>query len=151
MKYEPQDPEYEAKVRASFERQSIMRLIGAELRTVEPGYCEIELPYREELTQQHDYLHAGATTTIADSSGGYAAFSLMPPGSSILTIEFKVNLLAPAKGERFLARGRVIKPGGRLYICEFQVEAIDGEHSRTCLFGMQTNMCLPATADGPPG
>lgn len=148
--FEPTDPDWDTKIRASFERQKIMAHLGATLVSVEPGKVEIELPFRTELTQQHGFLHAGATTTIADSAGGYAAFSLMPPQSSILTVEFKVNLLAPAKGERFLATGRVVKPGRRLFVCEFEVQAIDGDKSRTCLFGLQTNMCLPVTADTPP-
>ena len=98
---EPQDPDFAAKVRDSFARQRVMDTIGAELTRVDPGLVEIELPHREDLTQQHGYLHAGITTTIADSAGGYACFSLMPPKASVLTVEYKVNLLAPAAGERF--------------------------------------------------
>ena len=140
--WEARDPEFEAKVRASFEKQLVMQTIGARLVTVEPGHVQIELPYRTELTQQHGFLHAGITTTIADSAGGYAAFSLMPPRSSILTVEFKVNLLAPAAGERFLATGRVVKPGRTLFFCEFAVEALGGPRDRTCLTGTATNMRL---------
>lgn len=150
MQHEPRDPEYESKVRASFVRQRVMELIGARLASVEPGSVSIELPYRADLTQQHGYVHAGITTTIADSAGGYSAFSLMPPGCSILTVEFKVNLLAPAKGERFVARGRCVKPGRQIFVCEIEVHAVEGGRERLCLFGLQTNMCLPATPDGPP-
>lgn len=148
--FEPTDSAWENKIRESFERQRIMAHLGATLTQVSPGEVKIELPFREELTQQHGFLHAGATTTIADSAGGYAAFSLMPADSSILTVEFKVNLLAPAKGQRFVATGRVVKPGRRIFVCEFEVQAIDGDRSRTCLFGLQTNMCLPVTDQTPP-
>lgn len=150
-RFEPRDPDYEAKVRSSFVRQSIMGLIGATLGRVEPGYVEIELGWRADLTQQHDFLHAGVTTTIADSAGGYAAFSLMPPGSSILTVEYKVNLLAPAAGERFLATGKVLRPGRRITTCEIEVVALRGEERKPCLIGLQTTMCLPETPDLPAG
>jgi uncharacterized protein (TIGR00369 family) len=149
--FEPQDPDFEAKVRASFERQRVMSLIGAELVRVEPGLTEIALAWRAELTQQHGFLHAGISTTIADSAGGYAAFSLMPPGSSILSIEYKVNLLAPAKGERFLAVGRVVRAGRKVTTCELEVLALQGESRKTCLVGLQTTLCLPATPDLPSG
>jgi len=146
--FEPSDPAYAERVRASFERQRVMRTIGAELTLVEPGLVEIELPYRADLTQQHGFLHAGISTTIADSAGGYAAYTLMPAGSSILAIEFKVNLVAPAKGERFLAQGRVVRSGRTISVAEIEVFAISGDDRKTCLFGLQTTMCLPETADG---
>ncbi len=149
--FEPRDPDFEAKVRASFAKQTVMELLGARLTRVEPGLCEIELAYRHDLTQQHDYLHAGITTTIGDSAGGYAAFTLMPPGSSIVSVEFKVNLLAPADGELFIAQGRVLKPGRRLVISEFDVHARRGTRNICCLHGVQTTMCLADTPDGPPG
>jgi len=145
----PQDPDYEARVRGSFERQPFMRTLGARLTRLEPGLCELELDYSPDLTQQHGYLHAGACTSIADSAGGYAAYSLMPAGSSVLAVEFKVNLLAPAQGERFLARGRVVRPGKRLTVCELEVEAWSGERCVRCLFGLQTVFCLPDTSDDP--
>ncbi|MGI8919347.1 MAG: PaaI family thioesterase [Pyrinomonadaceae bacterium] len=113
-------------VRKSFAAQSIMQLIGAELALVEPGVVEISLPYRKDLTQQDGYLHAGIITTIADSAAGYAAFSLMPAGSSVLSVEFKVNLLRPAHGERFLTRAEVIKPGKTLTVVSADVFAIQG-------------------------
>ena len=146
---EPQDPDFEARIRASFERQKVMKLIGAELTLVEPGRVQIELPFREDLTQQHAYLHAGISTTIADSAGGYAAYTLMPAGSSILAVEFKVNLLAPAAGQLFRAEGRIVRAGRRLTVCEIEVEAIDQGRATTCLFGLQTTMCLPASSDAP--
>jgi uncharacterized protein (TIGR00369 family) len=143
----PQDPDFAARVRASFERQRFMRTLGARLVRLEPGLCEIELDYRLDLTQQHEYLHAGVCTSIADSAGGYAAYSLMPAGSSVLAVELKVNLLEPGRGERFLARGRVKRAGKRLTVCELEVEAWSGGRRKTCLVGLQTLMCLADSAD----
>lgn len=143
----PQDPNFDARVRASFERQRFMATLGARLVRLEPGLCEIELDYREALTQQHGYLHAGASTTIADSAGGYAAYSLMPADSSVLSVEFKVNLLAPARGTRFVGRGRVLRAGRRLSVCAIEVEAWEDGKMKCCLIGQQTVMCLPGTSD----
>ena len=147
--FEPRDPDYERKVRASFGKQSIMQLLADSLTRVEPGLVEIELPFRQDLTQQHDYVHAGVSTTIGDSAGGYAAFSLMAPGTSVLTVEYKVNLLAPADGELFVAQGRVLRAGRRLTICEFDVHAVTGSKRVKCLHGTQTIMCMEDRADGP--
>ena len=109
--YEPQDPDFEARVRASFDRQDFMHFLGATLVEIVPGRCSIELPARKELSQQHGFVHAGAVTTIADSAAGYAAYSLMPADSSVLTVELKINLMAPAKGERLRATGQVTRAG----------------------------------------
>jgi uncharacterized protein (TIGR00369 family) len=119
----PEDPNYAERVRASFGRQRAMAFLGAQLRTVEPGQTEIVLPYREELSQQHGFIHAGIVTAIADTACGYAAFSLMPPGVGVLTVEFKVNLLNPAAGVRLVARGRVVRPGRTLMVCAGDVTA----------------------------
>jgi uncharacterized protein (TIGR00369 family) len=119
----PEDPNYAERVRASFGRQRAMVLLGANLRTVEPGQTEIVLPYREELSQQHGFVHAGIVTAIADTACGYAALSLMPLGVGVLTIEFKVNLLNPASGVRLVARGQVVKPGRTLMVCTGDVAA----------------------------
>jgi uncharacterized protein (TIGR00369 family) len=119
----PEDPNYAERVRASFDRQRAMALLGAQLRQVDPGQTEIVLPCREELSQQHGFIHAGIVTAIADSACGYAALSLMPPGVGVLTIEFKVNLLNPASGVRLVARGQVIKPGRTLMVCTSEVAA----------------------------
>ena len=105
-------------MRESFEKQHVMRTIGARLTRVAPGEIEIELPYHGDLTQQHGFLHAGIVTAVLDSSCGYAAFSLMPPGMGVLSIEFKTNLLAPAKGEVLIARGRVVRPGRTITVCQ---------------------------------
>jgi len=129
-----------ARVLASFERQSIMRLIGAELGEVEPGRVEILLPYRADLCQQNGFLHAGISTTIADSAGGYAAYSLFEPGEDVLTSEFKMNFLAPADGERFVASGRVLKPGRRLSVCQVEMHAWRGERATLCLAGLMTTV-----------
>lgn len=122
--FEPQDPAFERRVRDSFARQRVMETMGATLLRVAPGEVDIELPFREELTQQHGFLHAGVVTTIVDSACGYAALSLMPPGAGVLTIEFKLNLLAPASGERMIARGRVTKPGRTITVSAGDVYAV---------------------------
>ena len=121
---EPRDPSYGERVRASFERQRAMHTIGARLVRVEPGEVELELAFRDDLTQQHGYLHAGIITTLVDSACGYAALSVMEPGAAVLSVEYKVNLLAPAIGERMRAVGRVVKPGRTLVICTGEVIAV---------------------------
>ena len=148
--FEPRDPDFERKVRDSFTRQQVMRLLGAALARVEPGLVEIELPYRADLTQQHGYIHAGIVGTIADSAGGYAGFSLMPAGSSVLSVEYRVHLLAPAEGERFVARGQVVRAGRTLTVCELRVEAVKGGARTACAYGTQTLIRLAASPDGPP-
>jgi uncharacterized protein (TIGR00369 family) len=122
--FEPQDPDFEARVRASFARQQVMATLGASLTRVAPGEVEIQLPFRQDLTQQNGFLHAGIVTTIIDSACGYAAFSLMPTGVNVLTVEYKVNLVAPAQGALFAARGRVIKPGRTITVCAGDVVAL---------------------------
>jgi len=124
--FEPRDPDFEQRVRASFARQAAMRTLGATLAAVRPGQVEITLPWAEPLTQQHGFLHAGMVSTALDSACGYAGFSLMPTDAAVLTIEFKINLLAPAQGERFRMLGTVIKPGRTVTVCEGQAYAIDG-------------------------
>ena len=126
MKLEARNPAFAEEVRKSFAEQSIMQVIGAELTLVEPGVVEISLPYRRDLTQQDGYLHAGIITTIADSAAGYAAYSLMPGDSGVLSVEFKVNLLRPAQGERFVARAEVIKPGKTLTVVRADVFGVQG-------------------------
>jgi uncharacterized protein (TIGR00369 family) len=122
-------PNFEERVRASFARQQAMATIGAALTLVRPGTVEIEMPYSDALTQQHGFLHAGIISAALDSACGYAAYSVMPEEASVLTIEFKVNLLAPGKGERFLFRGSVTKPGRTIVVADGQAYAFaaDGE------------------------
>jgi uncharacterized protein (TIGR00369 family) len=103
-----------------------MQSLGIEIIRLEPGEIELAMPYDTAYTQQHGFVHAGIVSTALDSACGYAAFSLMPAGAAVLTVEFKINLLAPAKGERFLFRGRVIKPGRTLTVCEAQALALAG-------------------------
>lgn len=121
MNFPPADPDFEARVRASFARQSIMTTLGATLMRIEPGLVEIALPFADHILQQHGFVHAGVVATIADSAAGYAGLTLMPPGAGVLTAEFKINLLAPAQGERLIAQGRVIKSGRSLTIAEADV------------------------------
>lgn len=123
--FEPPDDGYAARVRASFARQGAMATIGATLAEVAPGRTVIELPWAASLTQQHGFLHAGMVATALDSACGYAGFSLMPEGAAVLTIEFKINLLAPAKGQRFRMEGQVIKPGRTITVVEGRAYAVD--------------------------
>jgi uncharacterized protein (TIGR00369 family) len=138
----PTNPAFADEVRRSFAKQAIMGLIGGALTRVEPGVVEISLPYRADLTQQDGFVHAGIVATIADSACGYAAYSLMPPESEVLAVEFKVNLLRPAKGELFVACAEVIKPGRTLTVVRADVFAINEE--RQLIATMQgTMMRLP--------
>lgn len=114
-----------ARVRASFAKQEFMALLGATISRVAPGEVDLELPWRADLVQQHGYLHAGVTSAIADSACGYAALSLMPPGAAVLSVEYKVNLLAPARGLRFQARGRVVRSGRTVSVVQGDVLAFD--------------------------
>ena len=122
-KFTPADAAFEQRVRSSFARQRVMSTIGARLTSISPGEVVIELPFREDLTQQHGYLHAAITTAIVDSACGYAAYSLMPAEAAVLTVEYKVNFLAPAAGRRFVACGRVLKPGRTLTVTTGEVVA----------------------------
>src|SRR5690606_26336950 len=124
--------------RDSFAGQTVMSAFGATLARVEPGQVDIELAYQPQLCQQNGYLHAGISTTIADSAGGYAALTLFEPGEDVLTSEFKMNFLAPADGERFVASGRVVKPGRRLCICQVEVRAYRDDEPTLCLIGLMT-------------
>jgi uncharacterized protein (TIGR00369 family) len=123
MTQTPQNPRFDERVRASFERQAVMATLGATLARVAPGEVVIELPFRPEFTQQHGFLHAGIVTSVMDSACGYAALSLMEPGTAVLSIEFKVNLVAPAQGKRFRAIGRVVRAGRTVTVAsaEFRV------------------------------
>jgi uncharacterized protein (TIGR00369 family) len=128
--FEPKDPDFQARVTASFQRQTAMASLGVTLERVEAGEVELAMPYNAAFTQQHGFIHAGIMATALDSACGYAAFSLMPAEAAVLTIEFKTNLLAPAKGERFTFHGRVIKPGRTITVCEAQAFAHEGGASR---------------------
>ena len=132
------DADFVARVTASFERQGMMRHLGAELSSVTSGRVQITLPARPELTQQHGYFHAGATSTIADSAGGYAALTLFPPNAEVLTVEFKINLIAPAAGDHLDAIGTVIRSGRTLTICRLEVFGIEAGVSTLVAVGQQT-------------
>ena len=129
-RFEPLDPDFAARTRASFERQAAMATIGASLTQVDPGVVAIELPWQQSLTQQHGFLHAGMVATALDSACGYAGFTLMPADAAVLTIEYKINLLAPAKGQRFRMEGLVVKPGRTVTVAEGKAWAIDDEREK---------------------
>lgn len=122
----PQDADFDARVRASFARQQVMATLGIEIAQLAPGTIELTMPFAAEYTQQHGFIHAGIIATALDSACGYAAFSLMPANAGVLTVEFKTNLLAPAKGERFLFQAQVVKSGKTLTFCEAKALAEDG-------------------------
>ncbi len=122
----PKDPAFEARIRTSFGKQAIMDTIGASIERVAPGEVDIVLPVARHIGQQHGFVHAGVVSTIADSACGYAALSLMPAGRGVLTAEFKINLLAPATGERLVARGRVVRAGRLITVAQAEVEAEAG-------------------------
>jgi uncharacterized protein (TIGR00369 family) len=129
------------EVRDSLHRQSFLRLLGAEATVVEPGHVVIEVPFRADLCQQNGVLHAGVVTSVADSACGYAALTLMPPGSDVLSVEFKVNLLAPGRGDLFRADARVVRPGRTLTVCQAEVTAAtDGGSDDVVVALMQATM-----------
>jgi uncharacterized protein (TIGR00369 family) len=143
----PADPDFERRVRSSFARQTIMATIGAELIHVAPGEVEIALPVADHISQQHGFVHAGAVATIADSAAGYAALSLMPPGAGVLTTEFKINLMAPAAGERLIAQGRVVRAGRTLTIALAEVHA-EAEGRRKLIALLTASMMTIQGRDG---
>jgi len=147
--FESPDPGYAERVRSSFGRQGLMRTLGAELGEVRPGACEIRLPFRDGLSQQHGFFHAGATASIADSAGGYAAYTLMPESDSVLSVEFKINLLAPARGDLLVARGRVLKAGRTLFVCRADVFAVSGNEESLCATMQQTVMRMTGRPEAP--
>src|SRR5688572_19235308 len=146
----PRDPDYEHRVRASFARQAAMTSMGARLADIAPGEVTLELSFRQELTQQHGFLHAGIITSLMDSACGYAALSLMEPGAGVLSVEFKVNLLAPARGDRFRAVGRVVRAGRTLTVttAEFRVVEPSAAGSRGALVAIMTGTMM-AVRDRP--
>jgi len=146
--FDAADPDFAVRVRDSFSRQRFMATIGAALTVIEPGRCEIVLPYDDAVTQQHGYFHGGAIGTIADNAAGYAAYSLMPAGSTVLTVEFKLNLLAPGRGERLVARADVLRPGRTLTVAQVHVFACADGTETLCASALETLMCLPGKPDG---
>jgi uncharacterized protein (TIGR00369 family) len=145
--FEPKNPAYANRVQSSFGRQQVMALLGATLTRLAPGQCEIQLPFKPELTQQHGYFHGGIVGTIADSAGGYAGFTLTPADSSVLTVEYKMNLLAPAEGELLIARGRVLKSGRTLVVTQVDAVAVKGGRETLCATLLQTLMTMHGKPD----
>jgi uncharacterized protein (TIGR00369 family) len=140
--------DYEERVRASFARQAAMRTIGAELTLVTPGIVEIEMPFSAELTQQHGFLHAGIISAALDAAGTYAAYSLIDPDASILTIEFKVNLMSPGRGERFLFRGEVTKPGTTIIVSDGRGYALSADGPAKLIASMTATMMVIRGREG---
>ena len=127
MSVTPRDPDFEQRVRASFARQAVMTTLGVTLSRVAPGEVALEIPFRADLTQQHGFLHAGIVTSVMDSACGYAALSLMERGAAVLSVEFKVNLLAPARGDRFRAIGRVVRAGRTVTVVSGELRVVEAE------------------------
>jgi uncharacterized protein (TIGR00369 family) len=139
--------DFEVRCRSSFGKQQFMSTLGAELVRLEPGEVIIELPFSSQLTQQHGFLHAGAVASIVDSACGYAALSLMPENTAVLTVEFKINLIKPAAGTRFRATGKVLKAGRTLSVCSGSVEAHDGARWSLIALMQATMMSVPDRDD----
>lgn len=145
-RFEAKNPDYLAIATATFARQKAMRNLGISIASIEPGEVELSMPYSADWTQQNGFVHAGIVTAALDTACGIAAFTLMPAGSDILTVEFKTNLLAPAQGERFAFRATVIKPGRTLTVCEGRAFAArDGVESLIATM-TGTLMALPRKA-----
>lgn len=147
MRLKPANPDFEQAVRESFARQGIMAHIGARLGVIRPGYVEIIAPYSDDLSQQHGFFHGGVVGTIADSAGGYAAFTLMGAGDGVLTVEYKINLVAPADGDTLIARAEVVRPGRTLSVSQAQVFAIKNGQETLCGIMQQTLMRIVGRPD----
>ncbi len=147
--FAPKNPDFAARVRDNFARQRALALVGAELARVEPGAVDIEVPFRPDLAQQHGYFHGGVIGMVADGAAGGAAFTLMPADSSVVSAEYKINFIAPAEGERLIARGRVLKPGRTLCICQVDVAVVREGVETPCAVMLQTVMALAGKPDQP--
>ena len=141
------DPDFAERVRKSFDAQGIMDHIGATLTLIEPGVCEIELPYSDAVSQQHGFFHGGVIGTIADSAGGYAAFGLMDAEDGILTVEYKLNLMAPADGDLLVARGQVVRAGRTLTVTRAEVGVVKNGVEVACAAMQQTIMRIVGRAE----
>lgn len=139
---EPRDPDYKARVEASFDRQRAMKTLGIVISQLSPGSIELTMPYDAAYTQQHGFMHAGIITTALDSACGYAAFSLMDKNAAVLTVEFKTNFLAPAKGDYFLFRSHAVKSGRTLTVCEAEAYAVESESKKLIATMSGTLMAL---------
>jgi uncharacterized protein (TIGR00369 family) len=142
MAWQAKDPAFAERVRTSFDRQRFMGTLGARLGHVAPGEVDIELPVADALTQQHGFVHAGALASVLDSAAGYAAFTLMPAGAAVLSIEFKINMLEPARGTSIVARGRVVRAGRTISVCRADALALDGGRETLVATLTGTMMCV---------
>lgn len=147
MKFKVKNPNYKKEVTESFQRQNFMTFIGGRLADIQEGFCEIHLPYKKELTQQHGYFHAGIISTIADNAAGYAGYSLMEQGSTVLTVEFKLNLLSPGIGDQLIGVAKVLKHGKTLTICRSEVFTLKNGKKQLCAAAQSTIMELRNTQD----
>ena len=145
--FAPADPGFEDRVRESFSRLALMTTIGARLVKVAPGEVDIDMPVRDDLTQQHGYIAAAIVTAIVDTACGYAAMSLMPARATVVTVEYKVNFISPARGERLLAHGRVVKPGRTLTVCTGEVYALSNSVQKTVAIMLGTMVALKDAAE----
>ncbi|MDF2372002.1 MAG: PaaI family thioesterase [Rhizobiaceae bacterium] len=148
VEFGAKNPDYENRTRQSFDRQQMMKTLGIRLSSVGPGRVELEMPYHADFTQQHGFLHAGTVSTALDSACGYAAFSLMPADAAVLTIEFKVNLLSPARGERFLFRAEVIKPGRTISLADGRAWAVGKNGDEKLIATMTATMMAVTDREG---
>ncbi|HET9701107.1 MAG TPA: PaaI family thioesterase [Burkholderiales bacterium] len=142
LHFQPADPNFGDRVRESFARQRVMSFLGAQIAVVAPGRCEVRLPFRPELSQQHGYFHGGVIGTIGDSAGGYAAYTLMPADAGVLTVEYKINLLAPGDGELLIARGQLLKAGRSLMVSRSDVSVVKDGRESLCATLLQTLMTM---------
>lgn len=138
QRFSPQNPDYVAAVHAAFNRQPFMAYLGARIAAVEPGYVEIRVAYREEIGQNHGFFHGGVIGAIADVSGGFAGFSLLPANGSVLTAEYKINIVAPGKGAELIGRGQVLSAGRTLIFTEAKLFVRNGENETLCAAALQT-------------
>ncbi len=148
MDFKASFPDYKKKVEESFNRQKFMNYINAKLVEVQPGYCEIHIPYHPNLTQQHGFFHAGIISTLADNAAGYASFSLMDGNSSVLTVEFKLNLISPGNGDLLIGRANVLKKGRTLTICRTEVFSVNNGAEKLCAASQATLIELRNKSDG---
>lgn len=133
------------RIRDSFDRQGLMRLLNARIISIAPGRVVVEVPFSGSVTQQNGFFHAAVSAAIADTAGGYAALSLMGPDDDVLAVEFKLNLLRPAVGERLIADASVLKPGRTLTVCQTMVSAVSAGNTKVVALMTQTNMRVPRT------
>jgi uncharacterized protein (TIGR00369 family) len=145
--FKPKDPQFRSRIEATVNRQQVMKTLGVTIASLQPGEVELVMPYDAAYTQQHGFMHAGIIATVLDNACGCAAFSLMPDDAAILTVDFKTNLLAPGRGERFVFRGKVVKPGRTITVCEAQAFAVDGGEEKLIATMTGTLMALFERAD----